>query len=145
MVLPRQWVIHVALPLLLGASIYLLTRPPDIRFVAAIFGNPLPEWLLAARNSELARTIAGNDFISLNLPDGLWAYAGIAFFCLLWRGYRTSVQITWLIVGVLIVAGSEAFQFFGLTEGTFDHEDVIAIALGIFFAIALLFQPNSGE
>ncbi|MCP5086302.1 MAG: hypothetical protein GY952_05815 [Rhodobacteraceae bacterium] len=98
----------------------------------ALFGDPLPGWLLDFRSSGLvARFAKYNNIINI-LPDALWAYSGIALIGTIWSG-NTASQIqarVWLAVAWLVLLLSELLQFFNLSGGTFDLNDLLVIVLG---------------
>ena len=136
----RRWILHVVVPLALGAAIYVLSRPSDIRFVAFLFGNPPPDWLEWLRQAPITDTIKNYPVVVWNLPDMLWAYASMAFFLLLWAKGSVENARFWLMIGLAIVGSSEALQYFGLIDGTYDPRDVIAIITGSGLAFLVLFQ-----
>jgi hypothetical protein len=113
-----RWAAYVALPLVVGASVYFVRGP----------GASLVHW----RRAHLARMVVGT------LPDAAWAFALGATLCLLWRTDSRSGRSAWMAIGGALAVGYEAAQGLGLVPGTFDPLDLFASAAAYVAALLLL-------
>lgn len=118
------WLLHVFLPVLVGAAIYVLFRSRDLRVfdwlrragllpvVDAVrhHATPMRSWLPAA--------------VVFSLPDGLWAYGLTASVRLVWRDTFSAARHFWLLAAVVASLGPELGQRVGIVPGTFDVVDL---------------------
>ena len=116
--------LHVLAPLLLGVVVYVAWRTTDVLLVGW-----LPIAIVHALRTTLGalplpRVVAGS------APDLAWAWAFGAALALVWRGRTWRVKAPWLAVGLLVAAGAEVGQLWGVPAGTFDVVDLVAIVVG---------------
>jgi hypothetical protein len=137
---PWRSLLHVALPVLLGAAIYVLFRSPRLR----VFG-----WLRAAGLGDAvpaARAWAGPaaehlpSWLLYSAPDGLWVYGLTACLALVWRGAPGRARRAWLCAGVVLGAGGELGQLAGRVPGVFDPADLLLCLL--VGAAAIVLNPS---
>ena len=135
--------LHVVLPVIAGAAIYVLWRSPTLQ----VF-----HWLEAAGVGSVVRALRAAaaparsllpPWVLLSLPDGLWVYALTAWLAQIWRGAKGRARVAWLSVGPCLGVGSELGQWAGLVPGTFDVADLIAGAAAA--ALSLALNARRGE
>ena len=68
----RSWWLHVIAPLLVGTSVYLLWRPPNLVFFAWVEWLSLSGVLGTARAAVASWAADLPPFILYNLPDLCW-------------------------------------------------------------------------
>ena len=131
---------HVALPVALGAAVYLLWRAPHLRvfrWAEAVRADAAVERLRAWAAG--ARPHLPEAFL-FSLPDALWVYALTAALALVWRRERGPAAAAWLAVGPLLGVGSELGQRAGMVPGTFDPLDAALCALAAGLAWLLVYR-----
>jgi hypothetical protein len=128
--LPRRspasrYALHVAVPVILGAAIYVLFRSPRLRVFQWLDAMGLGTTVPAAR--VWARPLADRlpEWLLFSAPDGLWVYGLTACLALVWRGEPGRARWAWLCVGLALGAGGELGQWMGLVPGVFDPADLL--------------------
>jgi hypothetical protein len=118
-------VLHVVLPVLLGAAVYVLFRSPTLRVFQWLDALGLGGLVPAAR--AWARPIGEHlpGWLLFSAPDGLWVYGLTACLALVWRGEPGRGRRAWLCVGLALGAGGEVGQWMGLVPGVFDGADLL--------------------
>ena len=121
--------LHVALPIAIGAAIYLFFRTTSL----LVF-----EWLRAVSLFELTLTARGllsgislPNWLLYSLPDGLWVYAVTSWMILIWD---RNPPLPWLFVGVALGVGGEFGQAIAIVPGTYQHLDMLFYIAGFFAA-----------
>lgn len=123
---------HVAAPMALGVLVYALCRPVLPR---ALGWLPV-KGLLAGRLPAVVVDVA---------PDALWAYALTALVALVWRGESGGARRLWLGATVLVVAGWELGQRWGLVPGRFDALDLVFSVAACGLAMLLCPEDLPGD
>lgn len=105
--------LHVLLPISSGVIIYALVRGiPLIDSSQRIFplfpAKHIPQW------------------ISYNLPDGLWCYAFLSAISFIWKETWSGSRCFWLGLAITAAFSSEVLQAYNFIHGTFDWNDLIA-------------------
>jgi hypothetical protein len=118
--------IHVVLPVVAGAAIYVAWRSPSLN---------LFRWLeligLSSAALELRAILGGvREFLPRILlfsgPDALWVYALTSAMLLIWRGPTRSIRAwLWISAGFTISFVTELGQALDRFPGTFDAADLI--------------------
>ena len=117
--------IHVVLPVLAGALVYVAWRSPSLRVFAWADSVAAGRWVETLRVSAAPCRARLPGFVLFCLPDGLWAYAFAASVRLVWAGSRTRSARLWWRATVAAVVVPELAQGFGLLPGTFDVWDLV--------------------
>jgi glycopeptide antibiotics resistance protein len=132
----RLWqtidVIVAALPICIGASIYLLFRSNSILIFKIIGSVGAEELVDYARITvrPFNRYVSG--FVLYSLPTALWAFSFMFCIARIWGDQLVSVgAITVVSLTVAIVLGSELGQGFDLVPGRFDVADITANVAGL--------------
>lgn len=139
----RGLLVHVVLPVIAGAAIYVLWRAPSLlvfRWLDLVGADQFAH--LARGAASPARPLLPS-WVLFTLPDALWVYALTACLSRIWRGSRGASRVAWLSVGPVLGVGSELGQLAGVVPGTFDVVDLCAAAAAA--ALALLLNAREGE
>jgi hypothetical protein len=130
---PGSWLGHAALPVALGGLLYAAFRSEALlgfRFARAIGGIEPVDALRSA-----VQGWAPPGWVTLSLPDALWAYA------LAWAVERTTRPLSpaersaWLLLPIALGPGFEIGQGAALVPGTFDPLDLVLTALAVGLAL----------
>ena len=117
-------ILHFAIPLLIGVSIYVLFRG-------------IPFFNL---DGLLLLEIKPNSIISLflyNLPDAIWFYSLLIIFKIIWGSNLLSDGKYWVLTVITLVILSEFLQKINWLTGTFDSLDLIAYTISLFLFLLL--------
>jgi len=127
-----RYFLHVILPLLIGALIYLFLRSEAPIFVRSSY-RFLREWLGIDLVPGIAWSLGSRwDWFVYNFPDGLWSYSLTSFLILTTLTDSRVTKSLYLFIGVAMMLVTERVL------GTFDWLDVIAMFCGVFAAIWML-------
>ena len=102
-------------PLFLGAVIYYYTRPDSIYFI---------KWVNNLFQIETAYKIQLPYWVVFHLPDGLWAFAFVSVFLIIWEKNINKKNIFWLLMPLISSVIIE------ISYGTFDYVDLYFILIG---------------
>lgn len=134
-----RWLSTVALPVAIGAAIYLLWRSRDLE---------VHRWAAAVglrQQVDAARAVMGfareglPTWVLMSLPDGLWAFGLSSLAALVWgrESAETLDRRLWQFATLLLAIGPELAQGASLLAGTFDRVDVALSFAGWGLAWAL--------
>jgi hypothetical protein len=138
MPLKVRYLIHVVLPVIVGAAIYTCWRSDRLLVFSwykavGLFAVVVKWRLLAAPLRHFVPTS-----VLYSLPDALWVYSFTALMCLLWGRERNSAaRIIWLSLPTILAVGAEFGQFPKWIPGTFDPVDVASYLVAGFLGYAL--------
>lgn len=118
----RLFMFSVMLPILIGASIYVLFRSQHVLVNHAL--NAIGLRICLAEFRALASGIRLPLPIVNSLPDGLWVFAFTNLIILIWD---RSPPWYWLICGVGLGIGSELGQAFKIIPGSYDFGNSLAV------------------
>ena len=119
----RRVLIHVVMPVAVGACVYLFWRSPQL--LVFTWANFLALDGLVAAGRTSAMGIQLPSLVLNSLPDGLWVYAMTAAMLCIWRTDRTAAGgWTWASIPLLLALAGEFGQCCGVVPGTFDWADV---------------------
>lgn len=115
-------VIRVALPIAVGASIYIGWRSPDLQ----VF-----HWIenLGAASLIVRPTTPIASWMLYSLPDGLWCLAFTNWMLLIWNR-----AVPWVWTGVILGVTTELGQLLGIVPGTYELLDIGFYTGGFVFA-----------
>jgi len=124
--------LHVGLPLLIGGLIYLAWRSPTLTMfrwlnVAGVTVQPLRE--------AVAIFPPPADLIVFSLPNALWGYALVSFFCLLWKHQYDLAARIWIAAACTLALAAEIGQAVHIVPGTFDPLDQLTAMAAICVAL----------
>ena len=108
-----KFVLHVCLPVAIGASIYVGWRSTNLVVFHWIEAVSFTE-LIPRPQIELPRLVL------YALPDGCWVYATTSWMLIIWNRF-----VPWAYSGLAIALASEFGQKCGLVPGAFDYLDVL--------------------
>ena len=121
----RETTLHVVLPVVTGAAIYLLWRVPTLRVFHWAAALGLEDVVLTFRAFASWSAIRPPSVVLFTAPDGLWVYSLTAAMALLWRREPPSVaKYGWIATALVVALVAELGQAVHLVRGTFDLADV---------------------
>ena len=118
-------VLNVFLPVFFGGIIYVLFRDKDIIFFEWLDYVGLSNYVLEIRNFFNPKDIIVSNFLTHNLPDGLWVYSFTSCMLLIWGRNNSMTNSKYIIIPLLISCLSELGQLFNFIAGTFDFLDLV--------------------
>ena len=136
---------HVAAPVVLGASIYVLARSTSLLVFVLLVKSGLGEALSVSRGAVEPMVSLLPEWSLYSLPDGLWVYAVTAFMALFWREESGWTKWLWISSGLLLGMAVETSQLTSLVPGTFDRVDLGVMLLAFTIAIGMLATSRHGE
>lgn len=123
----RRNVWSCILPLFLSLIIYILFRPQDVA-VNKIINLLVPHY-------SFINEINVSNWVIYSLPGGLWVYSFLSIFMM-----KNKKGILFSLIPLGGAMAIEVFQYFQLTDGTFDWLDVLfyLLAWTLFMSIWLI-------
>ena len=126
------FIFNVFLPTLVGGLIYVLYRSDNILFFEWINFFGLLDCVIEARSFFNNNDLLISNFLTQNLPDGLWIYSFTSCLLLIWGDKNTLNKYIYFFVPIALSIVSELCQLFHILPGTFDLLDILAY---LFFTI----------
>ena len=126
---PSSLGVHVALPIAVGALIYVLWRVDTLLVFTWLDACGLHAGVRQARIA--CQTVALPDLVRFSLPDALWAYAFAFAIARIWAPTRSVGRWAWLGLCSIVTLGGELGQAVHLVVGTFDPADLALSAAGL--------------
>lgn len=121
---PALFALHVLLPILGGASVYLLFRSRHLVVFEWAGAWGLDPFLAPARAFALPLRPGLPDWFLFSVPDGLWVYSLSACMSLIWQRRGPASRDAWLASGLALAVFFEFAQLGGRLPGTFDPLDL---------------------
>lgn len=116
------WMLIIGLQLLVGVLIYLQSGKELVAFV--MLAEQFPDVMLWLNGvADHLPNIYQRGWVSHHLPDILWSSACASFLVGLWVNQLTLSKL--LPVGMACAIFYETLQLFGVTNGTYDHYDLL--------------------
>lgn len=116
----KDLLLTVITPLIVGATIYFLTRPHSIKFL---------RWVDTTFQISSFKSLTVPSWIKFNLPDGLWTFAFLSFILIIWQRQIHICNAGWIMFPIAIAIILEFFY------GTFDPLDICAIIVASFLSL----------
>jgi hypothetical protein len=141
--------IHGAMPVLLGAAMYVAWRSQRLLVFEWLTWFGLSPSVATFRHALASYPHQIPDAIMYSLPDALWVYAFTSVLVLIWmENLQSKWARSWIALPTLLGVGGEIGQKFGFIPGTFDWNDcaayLLAGLLGLFLS-RLKFQAGRVE
>ncbi len=133
--------VHVALPLTVGAALYIGGRGES--FLGYVWGDRIDLGggrTLSDGVRSLGETISFEglpDWTRFSLPDALWVYALTFAVVALWGGSSGRERWGWYLVVLTLGVGAELGQAVEVVPGTFDPVDLMLCLLATLVAYAV--------
>jgi hypothetical protein len=122
----RHFVLHVAIPILIGAAIYTFWRSTTLLVFAWY------KWLHLYSVVAIVRQVMWPlrhlipAWVLFSLPDGCWVYSFTALLAGMWKNSNYARWTTfWCLLPAALAVGAEVGQGFHLVPGTFDVADLM--------------------
>lgn len=129
----RPLLFHALTPLLLGGVIYIAWRSRTLLMfrwfeIVGVDVQPTRDAL-----SEFAPT---SDVVLFSLPNALWAYALVSFFCIVWHEQPGTTARLWIAAACTLAVAPEIGQSLGFISGTFDRLDLLTASAAVCAALS---------
>jgi hypothetical protein len=127
-----KFLLNVGLPLLIGGLIYLAWGSPTLTMF---------RWLDLARitiqplRGAVAIFAPQSNLILFSLPNALWGYAVVSFYCLVWSQQQQPVARMWIVIGCVLAVAPEIAQAVRIVPGTFDRVDLLTVSAAAYVAL----------
>lgn len=122
-----QSLIHVAAPLLVGGSVYLLWRADTLLMFSWFETLGLSETVRSARELAAPLRCRVPSWFLFSLPDAAWAYSAAMFPAMVWHDVSARTRFSLMFVGPVCAFGGELGQLVGFVPGTFDIIDLALV------------------
>ena len=130
-------IIHVIIPLLLGATLYISFRSISLRMFDWFRIIEADKIALGVRNLLNPIKSYLPTWTYFSLPDGLWAYSFSSAFIILWSN-QFKIGKYWLLLPFLSSCGIELAQGLKIFPGTFDFMDLTFCFSALLLSIIIL-------
>lgn len=118
-----RFLIALGLPVLFCGLVILFYRPENTYLNTLLLGVSTESF--GQLRSWWQMELALPAFMVYSLPGGLWVFV---LSLLGWRLYLAGFHLFWL--GLIFGLGFEFTQLFGITDGTYDVQDLLAVLIG---------------
>jgi len=109
-----RFMLHVCLPTVIGASVYVLFRTSTLLVFKCIEAVGLYGHVIALR--EGVSHVRLPEWFLYSFPDGAWVYATTMWMVIIWNG---APPWPWLSIGLVLAVGAELGQAAGCVQGTY--------------------------
>lgn len=128
---------HSLIPIIFGASIYILFRSTDLLVFKWFSNLGMLNKVITYREFVSPISIYLPNWFKYSLPDGLWAYSFSASLLLCWKDHIKIGKIFFLIPFFCSIV-LELFQGLKFFPGTFDLVDLMFSGLGLKLSYIIL-------
>jgi len=133
----RSYLLHAALPMLVGGLIYVLFRTPHLLMFQWFETLGIDGPIAAARVHTMPLADSLPEWIRFSVPDGSWVWSATATMSLIWHDKGGWGRWFWISLGAAIAIGSELIQLYPPMPGVFDPVDLVAYAVAHVAALGL--------
>lgn len=136
-------ILHVFVPVLFGALIYILFRKESLTVFLWIENISLLDEVMFIRSllSETKKKIP--EIILYSLPDGIWVYSATYFMIAIWKNNLKDISAWfWIFVPFICSIVAELLQSVQVVEGSYCSYDMMFYVS--FFVLALINIKNRG-
>lgn len=138
-----KFFVHIVLPILIGALIYVLFRVDTLLVFTWLKFLGLDTIVSGIRNYSLIIVDDLPFFFLYVLPDGLWVYAGTALYLFIWKKeIKNKIAILWISLPFLLSITAEFLQKINIVEGSFCKYDVLAYILCFLFSFLINYDRS---
>lgn len=131
--------IHIILPLIIGAFLYIYFRNDSIIFKRSINLELIKG---DSKKIEIYHPKVA-DWIIYSLPDGLWVYSFSAVLYSIWGKNFSGIKII-IFIPFVVLCILETLQYFKIITGTFDFMDIfISFIMSILLIINFKLFKNA--
>jgi hypothetical protein len=138
----RLWILHVVLPIFVGAAIYVSWRSPWLLVFTWIDTIGVAPVVADVRAAALPVRAQLPSWVLFSLPDALWVYAVTWSMALVWnRKLEATSARCWVLAGGLLACSGEVGQALRIVPGTFDVGDVLCYVISANVALWWACRP----
>jgi|TARA_B100001971_G_C17889243_1_gene382118 hypothetical protein len=117
-------IIHVITPIIIGGFIYILFREKNLLMFSWFISMGLDSLINNFRDIVIWHNQIP-DWITYNLPDGIWIYSLTSLMIIIWYKDSNKSKYFWLLIGPILGITLELGQLINLFPGTFDNIDLL--------------------
>ena len=128
---------HVLFPVIVGGLIYTIYRDENILLFEWYNYLGISFYTLELRNFFNPQNLFISNFLTQNLPDGLWVYSFTSCMLLIWGKKNPINKYIYIIIPMLLSIFSELGQLFKFIRGTFDPLDLIFYLFFTIFSVLI--------
>jgi len=139
----KHIIIHIILPLVVGALIYILFRSNTLLIFKWLEYININDTIHVVRNHTVLLCKYIPDFLLYSLPDGIWVYSATSALLLIWE--HTLYKHLWIYLPVTSAVAAEILQSTGLIAGTFCMFDIIAYITGLILSCIIINKRRKEE
>lgn len=138
----RTLLVHVCLPTLMGAFIYILFRKDTLLVFEWLDAMGMTPLVLEIRAITLPVKQLFPAFVLYSIPDGIWVYSATALFGMIWNDSPCIWQRTfWIFLPLVTSVTAEILQFLNIVQGTFCALDILAYFF-FFVLVVITIKPQ---
>ena len=123
------FIFNVILPILLGGLIYTLYRSKNILLFDWYNYLGVSQNIIQFRKIFNPNDLVFSNFLTQNLPDGLWVYSFASCMLLIWRDHQSTHKYLYIIIPIFLSITSEFLQLYNVLSGTYDIMDIQSYVL----------------
>ena len=130
-------ILHVFVPVFLGALIYILFRTESLTVFMWIDNISLLDEVMILRSSLFGAKEEIPPVILYSLPDGIWVYSATYFMIMIWENNLKDISAwVWISLPFICSITAELLQSVQLVEGHYCSYDMMFYIS--FFGLALI-------
>jgi hypothetical protein len=133
----KHIILFVALPILIGGLIYILTRPDRLLMFDWFNQIGIGENIAKLRHETDFKQFL-NNWIIYNSPAWIWTFSLTVLLGVIWNYKMNRESIIVLLIPLLLGVLSEISQKIGVINGTYDFVDMILYIIGGLSGIFLI-------
>jgi len=138
----RGVLLHVVLPVCVGACIYILFRKENLIVFSWIREVSLLETTLILRNLVAGWKEQIPSLVLYSLPDGIWVYSATYLMLVIWKNnWKRITALFWILTPVVLGIGSELLQSVKIINGFFCYYDMVFYMIGFILPL-IMFRRN---
>ena len=121
----RFFCLNVVLPIFLGGLIYTLFRGKNILLFKWYEDVGIFEIIMQIRIYFNPNDMVVSNFLTQNLPDGLWVFSFTSCLLLIWERSASKQKKIYFFIPIFLSILSEFLQLLNIVNGTFDWWDIL--------------------
>jgi len=125
----NYFIFNVIFPILLGGLIYTLYRSKNILLFDWYNYLGFSQNIIQFRKIFNPNDLVFSNFLTQNLPDGLWVYSFASCMLLIWRDHQSTHKYLYIIIPIFLSITSEFLQLYNVLSGTYDIKDILSYVI----------------
>ena len=130
--------LHVFLPVLIGAFIYILFRKESLTVFLWLDKVSLLETVMVLRDTLIVFKDKMPVLILYSLPDGIWVYSATYLMLIIWgENWKHATALSWILIPLFLSIGAELLQLIHVVHGSFCLYDMAFHIIGFILPITM--------